>query len=97
MKKIFLLTFIVFSPFVGAQTGGTGFPKSIQQFCTVLERDILFYYQTEIENNRKFTDSNQPQSERSQSREIALQMKDARIKAEESWLRIGCIQLGFKR
>ena len=93
MKKVFLLTILVFSSLISAQTGGSGFPKSIQQFCSVLERDILFYYQTEIENNRKFIDNSLSQSERNQSREIALQLKDSRVKTEESWHRIGCFQI----
>lgn len=56
----------------------------------MLERDILSYYQIEIESNIKYTNNNLPLAERNQSRDIAIAIKDSRIKTEESWQRVGC-------
>lgn len=96
MKK-YLFCILIFSSSLSAQTISGSYPKSISQFCNVLERDILSYYQIEIESNVKYTNNNLPLAERNQSRDIALAIKDSRIKSEESWHRIGCIQLVLKR
>jgi hypothetical protein len=95
--KIYALMTLAMIASLSSHASTTQYPKSIQQFCGVLERDILSYYQIEMDNNLKYTNNSLPQAERNQAREIAIAIKDFRIKAEESWQRIGCIQLGVKR
>ena len=89
MNKYLFCT-LIFSSSLNAQTFSGNYPKSIIQFCNVLERDILSYYQIEIESNIKYTNNNLPLAERNQSRDIAIAIKDSRIKTEESWQRVGC-------
>lgn len=89
-----LLRILFFSvTFMLSNSAASQTPQSINQFCKILERDILSYYQIEMDNNVKYTNAKLPMSERNQALEIARSIKDMRIQSEGSWQRIGCIEL----
>ncbi len=94
-KLIRLLLFSV--AFMMSNTVVSQTPQSINQFCKILELDILSYYQIEMDNNTKYTNAKLPMSERNQALEIARSIKDMRIQFEGSWQRIGCIELVSKK